>query len=132
MSAFVVSDKTINQILAILWTSDMRWYRDEIISATQTDANDPAILGRDLAVMNREAVSQRYGGEPEPLTYKFHWESNCTQIQAMKSLDCYLYQCHEGDVMNRPLYKAMDRLRNNLARHIVSNLPQYDKAKWDA
>ena len=56
----------------------------------------------------------------------------CSRIQAAKSLDCLSYQCCEGEIPETSaLYKTIDKVRNSICRSIVSNLKEYDTAKWD-
>ncbi len=50
--------------------------------------------------------------------------------QLLKSLDCYLYQCSEGDVPKRKLYKAMDMFCVRLAGFIARNQPEYQESEW--
>jgi hypothetical protein len=49
----------------------------------------------------------------------------------LKSTECWLYQCHEGDVRTHPLYRLFDEV---VVRHvlekIVYRLPAYDEATW--
>jgi hypothetical protein len=52
-------------------------------------------------------------------------------IQAYKSLQCLSYQCCEGNVPDNPLYKLLEEIENAMARQIVSDLAEYDKAEWD-
>ena len=135
MSAFIVEDKTINEIVSILHNRDFRaYYLDGILTAAGVDDADPAELGARMFELNIESVNERYGdGEAagfRKLDYKFHWEPMTTNIQALKSLRCFLYQSCEGGCDQRELYKALDKFADSLAYHIVSQLPQYDKAAW--
>lgn len=51
-------------------------------------------------------------------------------VPALKSLNCLLYQCSEGDVPETPLYRALDTLSDQWAQEIVSRLPEYAEARW--
>jgi hypothetical protein len=98
-----------------------------------------------LYAMNVEAVHQRYG-DTSPLTMPGHVPTNkqlaqfgsipyryteTTMVQAFKSVQCLSYQCSEGNVPDSPLYKFLEELENIIAKQIVSDLPEYEKAKWD-
>ena len=51
-------------------------------------------------------------------------------IQALKSLHCYSYQCSEGNIPNKKLYKLLEKLSKDIATHIIDEMPEYDKAEW--
>lgn len=87
-----------------------------------------------LLQMNIDAVNARYGeGEAEkfrPLDYKPRFTMPCGKHQLFKTLECYLYQCSEGDIPDRPLYQILDEMKSCIASDIVRNTPQYELAKW--
>lgn len=134
MSAFVVEDKTINRILSFInrWR-DGSWYTERLFTAAELNPDHPDAwerLGQSLLLMNYDAVNARYTEQDVPTVFEFHWTEAETDIQVFKSMQCFLYQCSEGTVPERALYKALDQLKNGLAERIISNLPQYDKAIW--
>lgn len=88
-------------------------------------------LGDELFALNADAVSQRYEEPAEKIEYRFEWAA-CNKYQALKSLSCLLYQCSEGDVPNRALYKALEDCKSALMYEIIARLPEYESAKWDA
>lgn len=148
MSAFVCDDKTINRIIAGLsfaMTSGGYPTQFEKPSAELAEMlNDPAEFGRVLYSMNVNAVEQRYpdcvgnannlpgqcddNGNHVP--FRFAHIMPTTVIQFYKSINCYLYQCSEGDVDELPLYKMLREYSKNLAVAIVERMPAYDKAEW--
>jgi len=87
-------------------------------------------LARAMFDMNVCAVCQRYPDKLEIYEFGYVSEPLPTKIQLIKSLDCFLYQCSEGDAPERPLYKALDHIRLTLCGEYVSNTPEYDKAMW--
>ena len=132
LSAFVVQDHTINRVLSTLNAHDRR------AAETLAFAHDCATLdelGAAMFALNVRAVDARYGegqaGEFRDLGYQFRLEMPVAMVAALKALNCWLYQCAEGDVPATPLYKAMDELSNRWAHEIVSRLPEYDRARWD-
>lgn len=133
MSAFVVEDRTINRIISYLNDSRHSTERDIALGAAELSINDERWhekLGMSMAMMNVDAVNQRYNEHDEP-TYEWHWDwENSDAIQVYKSLNCWLYQCCEGDVPERPLYKAFREVERVIAAGIITNLPQYDAAQW--
>ncbi len=145
MSAFVVDPKTINTILGFLNSKAQEiphiQKRLQQIEWDIEDAENLTDLGQAMYNLNINAVSQRYpncterdlpgtGEENGQLVpYQFHWES-ASPIQAFKSLQCWLYQCCEGNVTETALYKTFDDILNFLAEIILTALPEYEKAVW--
>lgn len=84
--------------------------------------------------LNVEAVNQRYGqGEAErfrPLDYKFRYELVGSIQQAIKSLECWLYQCTEGTVHEHPVYQIMRDYLHNLMAAVVHMSAKYQQAEW--
>lgn len=144
MSAFIVEDETINKVLAFLRNEGVRNGSGLLYgSAGRTlaevgcdiqDGEALARLGRDMFDLNVYAVEERYGkGEAKEfrsLDFKPRGLMSPTPMQALKALQCWLYQCSEGDADARPLYRAMHKLETNMARAIIANLPEYHRAEW--
>ena len=134
MSAFIVEDKTINRVISWLERSPQDFgshLLSTVLKAADIRAYDDEWrdkLGATMAEMNADAVNQRYG-ENQTAAHEFSWEI-CTDIQALKSLQCWHYQCAEGDIPDRPLFKAFEEVERQLAASIVSRLPEYEKAAW--
>ena len=143
MSAYVVDNKTINRIVsALLYSRDTNrfdgplpaMYNKWLKEFTQ---DEPEEIGAALYGMNCNAVMQRYPDcstdeLPGPIDagYKYRNELITSSIQFYKSLQCYLYQCTEGDVRTLPLYNALEAYQHEIADHIITNTPEYDNAKW--
>ena len=138
MSAFMVEDKTINIVVSKLaYGRDLEWIQ-RIIKAQGYDLE--TLQGRQkladaMFTLNVKGVDARYGENQaeqfRPLDFKYQIEDNYTMIQAYKSLGCWLYQCAEGDNPEESaLYKLMNQVKGYLAEHIVSRLPEYEKAPW--
>lgn len=101
-----------------------------------------------LANLNIESLKQRYSdyddmvGEVEYLPncdiWKpevFDWDNGITIMEAwhyqvLKSLDCYLYQCCEGECDELPLYKAIDVFCDKWSWYIAHNQVGYELADW--
>jgi hypothetical protein len=148
MSAFVCDDKTINRIVAGLefcknhgdYGKALPKLNKELAEVFDT----PREFGRTLYAMNVNAVEQRYPdcvgnannlpgqcdeeGNHTPFTYCPTMPG--TAIQLYKSLECFLYQCSEGDVDELPLYKALEKFTDKLAHHMTRGSQAYDKAEW--
>jgi hypothetical protein len=139
MSAFIVEDKTINTIITMLKNSEScfnsSWYIRKLKeSGYYFEDGGEEKLGREMFELNCRAVDERYGEgqakEFRNLNYSFNHQPFYTVISAYKSLQCWLYQCSEGTVPESPLFKLMQDISNNIANHIVSRMPEYEKAPW--
>ena len=89
--------------------------------------------GQKLWQLNAEAVAFRYR-EPVEVPGAFAWSPrNYTAFQMLKAAWCWMYQCSEGDQFTGSLlFAEVERKARLVSNHIVSNLPQYDAADWDA
>jgi hypothetical protein len=141
MSAFVVTDKTINQFLFYLSNAgrESRYLISDLekaIGMNLKNGRDFAELGQRMFALNCEAVNQRYGPDSakdfRTLDYAYRVEMVMTPYQALARLKCWLYQCSEGNVPETPLYKAMEQVSYEMAMQIVTRTPQYDAAGWEA
>ncbi len=139
MSAFMVEDTTINRVVTWLkrevatsrFTLDML-AREYGVNLT-SDQWDK-MLAQAMFQLNCDGVNARYGnGEAEkfrPLNFTYRPEDCSSLVQVFKSLQCWEYQCSEGDVPETKLYQFFEEVEHHLALKIVMNLPEYDKAKW--
>jgi hypothetical protein len=144
MSAYIVEDPTINRILSWL---HCRYAREQIAWGTNVsnlfaelgydldDSADIERLGQAMFQLNIAGVEERYGaGEAakfRPLDYQYRPIARCSLIQTIKSIDCWHYQCTEGDVMAKSLYRTFSRLLDLLCGHIVRRSAEYDAAQWE-
>ncbi len=138
MSAFLVEDKTINKIVTKLAVGgDEGWTRRLLsdLGYNLLDRKDQNRLGWDMFGLNIRAVNMRYkNGRAEdfrPLDYKFSIECNYSKVNVLKSLQCWMYQCSEGDCDESPLFKTMKDIAYTWACDVVRTLPEYEKAAWD-
>ena len=99
-----------------------------------------------LSEMNCNALNQRYihddKAEPEQFPKDYNhfevagnykdgaFEIPISYYQLLKSIDCYIYQCSEGNVPELALYKAIQSIRNTLANWIIRNTIAYNAANW--
>ncbi len=139
MSAFMVEDETINRIVTWLRreVSTSRFAIDRLARKYGIDlvgGNWDAKLAKAMFQLNCDGVNARYGeGEAEkfrPLDFRYKPEVNFSLVQVLKSLQCWMYQCCEGDVPRTKLYQFFEEVEHHLALKIVMDLPEYEKAKW--
>src|SRR3990167_4332703 len=101
MSSFMVNEKTINKILSYLEydTSISSSYRKQILKAVGFDLTgeneEYNKLGCALIKLNKEAFNNRYKKKEEVKDVYIYVHTSTTIIQALKSLQCLLYQCSE-------------------------------------
>ena len=126
MSAFMVSSETMQRVVHACLT-----YKAFPFCNTAADGDK---LGARLFEMNRDALNARYGAhadhEPEPFTYRPL--GDIPVVHMIKALDCFTYQCSEGDVDRRPEFATLECLITKLCREIVRQSPDYDRAPWDS
>lgn len=131
MSAYVVEDRTIDRILTYL-TMDAEAVPSllpRVAAAAGARPGDASAIGRALLAMNVRAVNARYSEHAAAPAYTWT-PAMADDAQYAKSLDCYMYQCSEGDVPDEPLYAAMEHVRRFLGADLVRRLPDYEEAEW--
>jgi hypothetical protein len=148
MSSFIVNTTTMTKVvLAILQNTDefhgTMTHRREIVDDPLNEAQLKAgtEIGGKLYAMNQAAVRVRYPdmakrnepGMKAPIfamtdQERAHYP---TPMELFASIRCLLYQCHEGEVPKRTLYKELNAVAGELAQRIVQDLPEYQRAPWD-
>jgi hypothetical protein len=139
MSAFMVADETINRVITWLsWEITLsRWLKIKVEDALKIDMskhNWEEALGQAMFELNIAGVNDRYGENEakkfRALNYRYT-PAYGSKIQVLKSLQCWLYQCMEGEVIKKPLYQFFDTVvEPHLMRSIISALPEYNRAEW--
>lgn len=84
--------------------------------------------------LNIAGVNARYG-EGEARHFRelnYHYTpAHGSAVQVLKSLQCWLYQCREGNVVKKPLYRFFhDVVEPHLMGSIIRDLPEYEQAAW--
>jgi hypothetical protein len=138
MSAYIVEDTTINTI--VNWLSREIEQLSIIPDKLQKLGFDPnipgwaEILGHEMFQMNIRAVTTRYGNDEAAKfrkhDYRFEQTEAVSLEQVSNSLECWLYQCCEGEVRESALYMlfATD-IRLCLMDKINDRLPEYEEAE---
>lgn len=140
MSAFIVKNKTIN--IVVNWLDHEVQKNDvghiikelESLGFPMAGAEWKDMLAHRMYEMNYKAVEQRYGRADDMTIGKFSYElaDEAPLVQVYKSLQCWLYQCTEGNVSKMNLYRLFDNeIQKYLAYEIISGLQTYDSATWD-
>jgi hypothetical protein len=142
MSAYIVANKTINYIVNWLEGALEEVYgtttiRQKLLEQgfDMSESGWTERLGHAMFQLNVIAVDARYGsGEARkfrPLTYRYEVTDPAPLAQVLKSLQCWLYQCNEGDVPTTALYGLFDTdVQLYLMTEIIDTLPEYQHAYW--
>ena len=130
MSAFLVGDGTMDCVMTGIQrvASDTGKFLDYPVGATES----LSFLGRLLYSINQDALAQRYGDNDPPPDYDFH-EVRAHPSQLAHSIDCYLYQIHEGNIPVRQaaLIAALKRVRDALDGPDGEARCGNDRLVWD-
>ena len=127
MSAWLICDQTLNHIAHIM----VKGYRDNDALANEHTQKS---MANALKQMNLEALYQRYDDEydgSDCIVSPTLYPHATSPIQTYKHIQCFLYQCSEGDVPECLLYKKVRKLQYQVAYSIVENLPEYNEANWE-
>lgn len=142
MSAFIVDQGKINKVVSWIWRERLdspHLYRTLEEMGYRNGTDWAFLLGRDMWRLNFDAVSYKYNSKenlPGPKgaernIYDFKMSVAPSDIQVLKFIQGWLYQCCEGDYPNDPLYKFFDEVvKVHLLEKIVGELPEYKNAEW--
>jgi len=135
MSCFVMNENRIATLAHDIITRNM----GDLLVGEQGETYGRERLADAMLALNLDAFRQRYGMKAllvEDLdcidldTRSRHPLEALSEVQFFKSLQCFLYQCCEGDVDEKPLYKTLSAIQNLLAPFINTDSPEYDAAEW--
>lgn len=138
MSSFLVSAKGISMLADGI--SDSMFEGKIADFSVHSDELDNYFRGytieeicRELNYLNAYALEQRYGDDIDDNMYTecYQYVPEYTIDEYLKMLDCFNYQCCEGDTVERPLYKLMNELADLISKRVNRNEnPLYDEADW--
>lgn len=133
MSAFIVTNQTIDAVVDGIIRVQKEWgstplgfSMGPVLVSTWRDYDK---LGQALWDMNVDAVDARYNEKNEREKYR-HSHADVGAIVELKQMQCFLYQCAEGDVPETELYKAVKEYERRLASQIISNMAEWKQAPW--
>ena len=139
MSAFLVGDPTINHIADMMVYGPVSQYISPILPHLEQKE-----CAKRLKILNLESLNQRYGDNWDDVDaevsderfdkYPIRIMNNTpapSLIQSLKHVQCYLYQCNEGNVPDSSLYKDVEKLQNGLIWEIISNMKEYQESTWE-
>ena len=135
MSAFLVSHNTMHDVVAeILDITDGLRYYVSPERGTISKFADASVIGRKLFEMNHQALHARYG-EPVPafetIRYVFQPRKALpSRVARLKAMECFLYQCMEGDVDKSELFAEVERIAGRTAMKLVNETSAWVAAPW--
>ena len=139
MSSFIVENKTINRILTHLYylPSDnvRRSFIYSQLKGRGFDLEDKDTdkvftrLGQAMLKMNYDAVNYRYDGKAEAEQFTFK-DEKAKLTQVLKSLQCFIYQCSEGSIPRRRLFKTLKDCEASLMTEIIETQTDYNSMEW--
>lgn len=143
MSSFLVSDACINRIVSFLYWDNNEYYSEmwrrklqdigyDLTDDDSVQSRPETFLGRGLLKVNMKAINIRYPGSHKNLKNPpYIYNSRTVTIyQALKSMECWLYQCSEGAAEKEPLYKFIHGVIQDVRSIIINKIPEYEKAEW--
>jgi len=135
MSAYIVDKLCIDRIINYLfWNRDKMYCKLKNFKTTFEENKDEDALGKKLFEMNADAVAQRYREKKPDYSsadeYKFTDVSGVSIAQAWQSARCLRYQCSEGNVPKRKLFKQLDEFIDELADKMATERAEAEKAEW--
>jgi len=135
----MVADKTINRVVTWLYgeLDESNYLREQLQARLSMDIVEDGFeekLGLAMFQLNIKGVNTRYSDKPaakfRQLDYSYQ-SAYVLEMQVLKSLQCWLYQCTEGDVPNDPLYRFFEEVAApRLMDKIIRRLPEYERAEW--
>lgn len=157
MSSFIVENKTINRIVNFCyWTHEdilkhkiQRELKEAGINLHQVLSNEETdkilkCFGEALLKLNILAFYDRYK-DSEKISKEIKQEmkeavkdyvyfdvpsKERTHLQVLKSIECFLYQCSEGNIPEEPLFITLHNIAECLKSYIINEIPEYNKAEW--
>ena len=102
MSAFIVKNKTINNVVSVLSGYEFMVHRikEEFDIDIKTTKGQTQFAHR-LYALNVSSVSSRYGSADDMIGegFSFEFEHDTGNLEAYKNLQSLMYQCSEGEVV---------------------------------
>ena len=131
MSAFLVEEQTINRLVArAMRDFDADPWLAIRVKELGLNFKSSKELAIDMYGLNCESLRQRYNDRDFP-SFKYVPEVPPAHLYALKNLECFLYQCMEGTVPDKPLYKFLDEVyKVYLMKRVIEDLPLYQKIQW--
>lgn len=141
MAAFIVDDETMDRCVTAILSGEKTGTTEFLHVPFLYNPGAPSAIGRLLFALNESAVDERYGElvregmvGPLPPSCRYIYTPISAlvvgPVQLVKSIDCLLYQCNEGDLPESDTYRELQAVRGRIAHSVVARLPEYETAVW--
>ncbi len=135
MSSYLVQQEVIAGISKFIY-----YFRDiygglkNILDKHDFDKSDDDFVftfGESLYRLNLEALKERYGDDPkEYKKYNPDFYPDFSIIETIKHLQCLEYQCSEGNIPEKHLFKLIEELISYFMMVYIEELEEYKEARW--
>jgi hypothetical protein len=134
MSCFIMDENRIARLALELVTLN----KGPLHVEESGERYDTERLADAMLALNIDAFRQRYSMKMlfEDNEYldldRRNWTplAAFSPVQFFKSLQCFLYQCSEGDVDQRPLFKHLDAILDTMRPNVNMESAEYNAAEW--
>lgn len=117
MAAFMVSTETMQRVVDAIDRVHGGCFWQGM---PKSDSKDLDAIGNELFAMNTAALSARYPDTKYSLpTFRYRPLGDVPKQAHFIAIECLLYQCAEGNIPERDEYKALEALRDEIAREIA-------------
>jgi len=140
MSAWIVTNESINKMVnSFYWLRENHFLREELkkFKISFEGLNDDDLneelrkFGQLIVDLNQDSINQRYTEKDKPFKFEYSEVDSLSIFQFLKSVECLSYQSCEGNSEKKPLYKFLQRLKEDLRSRIITNIEEYKNAKWE-
>lgn len=157
MSCWMLSNKSKSMLadyIASVLNAGFNYHGIDAPDDLRTALNDCVVCGyyepskvfEHLTDLNSHAYKERYRETPDGETDIYKAQPRFTEYreyngqheiikpwhyQILKRIECFLYQCKEGDTPNELLFKGLEQLESKLMHYIVQNSQEWHDAAWE-
>jgi hypothetical protein len=137
MSAFILQPETTSRLAVEIinycernWRYPLEQLADQCPETTERGQVTAPLLAAAMHRLNCYAVHCRYHEAVEDVfTFRRHGPA-WSPVMFFKNLQCWKYQCSEGDADQKPLFQLIERVLHSVGAEIIRKLPEYDQAGW--
>ena len=135
MSSYIINNQTMDSIMQAINHDNMRMSSDLQSLMNRQKGNFLNEFKESLAEkfyrFNDAAVAYRYKDKLEnPQDYYKIRAFDCSLAQSLRSLECLIYQCSEGQADDENIMQDMEQLRNSFIHILLESQADYKNATW--
>jgi len=131
MSSFMVSDKTIDNVLSGLKNAIGMNHRGMLNDYELFTDKEFTAYGQAMLALNDYALAQRYSQHELTGCAHYRFTDRLVSLeQAVSDINCWAYQCSEGDAMERKTFERLQEIKKALCVILVEQSDKYKSATW--